>query len=279
MRHYFLRAVIAVAIMPVLLSACSSTGRQAITDLSQSQWVDLSHSYDASTLYWPNNIKGFEHVEEFKGTTPGNYFYSSYSISTPEHGGTHLDAPIHFSEKGLTLDQIPLSSLTGNAIVVDVSAKASRDRDYLIGVDDLIAWEQRNGQIPTRSIILFKTGYGSKYPSRKEYFGTEKTGPEAIPELHFPGISAQASTWLVDHRQPKAVGIDTASIDYGQSTDFQTHRILLGNNIPGFENLANLDALPVTGAYVVALPMKIAGGSGGPLRIVAAVPKATGQRD
>ena len=279
LRHNFLRVVLAVVALPVVLCACSTTARNQMTDLSQAKWVDLSHSYDASTLYWPNNIKGFEHVEEFKGTTPGNYFYSSYSISTPEHGGTHLDAPIHFSEKGLTLDQIPLSSLTGNAIVVDVSAKASRNPDYLIGVSDLIAWEEQNGLIPVRSIILFKTGYGARYPSRKEYFGTEKTGPEAIPELHFPGISAEASTWLVGHRRPKAVGIDTASIDYGQSTDFQTHRILLGNNIPGFENLANLDALPDTGAYVVALTMKIAGGSGGPLRIIAAVPKTTAQED
>ena len=253
------------------LIACSPSKNNQAIDFNKAKWVDLSHSYDQSTLYWPNNVKGFEHTEEFKGQTPGNFFYSSYTISTPEHGGTHLDAPIHFAEKGWTVDQIPLDSLTGYAVVINVSAKTQNNPDYLISPQDLIDWETANGQIPKGSIVLFNTGYAKFYPNRKEYFGTDKKGMEAIPELHFPGISAQASTWLVENRLPKSVGIDTASIDYGQSKDFQTHRILLGNNISGFENLTNLDSLPVTGAYIVALPMKIAGGSGGPLRIVAAI--------
>ena len=253
------------------LNACSPSKNNQDIDFNKAKWVDLSHSYDESTLYWPNNVKGFEHTEEFKGQTPGNFFYSSYTISTPEHGGTHLDAPIHFAEKGWTVDQIPLDSLTGYAVVINVSAKTQNNPDYLISPQDLIDWETANGQIPKGSIVLFNTGYAKFYPNRKEYFGTDKKGMEAIPELHFPGISAQASTWLVENRLPKSVGIDTASIDYGQSKDFQTHRILLGNNISGFENLTNLDSIPVKGAYIVALPMKIAGGSGGPLRIVAAI--------
>lgn len=262
----------AVIATTLALCACSPSTRDKPIDLSKAKWVDLSHSYEQSTLYWPNNAKGFEHIEDFRGNTPSNYFYSSYSISTPEHGGTHLDAPIHFAEKGLTLDQIPLSSLTGNAVVINVIDKAKQNPDYLISVQDITDWEAKNGVIPAGTIILFNTGYAKYYPNRKEYFGTDKKGETAIPELHFPGISAQASTFLAEERKTKAVGIDTASIDYGQSKDFQTHRILLGNNIPGFENLTNLDSLPITGAYIVALPMKIAGGSGGPLRIIAAVP-------
>jgi hypothetical protein len=276
-----MKARISLLALSLLVSACSNFDTKLSTKLDTkqpfnietAQWVDLSHSYDKNTLYWPNNIKGFEHDVEFKGKTDGNYFYSSYSFSSPEHGGTHLDAPIHFAEHGLTLDQIPLTSLTGEAVVIDVRTKAKSNPDYLITVQDILDWEKRNGAVPLRSIVLFNTGYGKLYPSRKEYFGTERTGVEAIPELHFPGISAELSSWLVAQRNPKAVGIDTASIDYGQSKDFQTHRILLGQNIPGFENLTNLDLLPVKGAYVVALPMKIANGSGGPLRIVAAVPK------
>jgi kynurenine formamidase len=268
-----MKALISLLAMSLIVSACSSLDTKPPLNIATAQWVDLSHAYDKNTLYWPNNIKGFEHDVEFKGKTDGNYFYSSYSFSTPEHGGTHLDAPIHFAENGLTLDQIPLTSLTGEAVVIDVRSKTMSNPDYLISVQDILDWEKQNGAVPIRSIVLFNTGYGKLYPSRKEYFGTTKTGIEAIPELHFPGISAQLSTWLVEQRNPRAVGIDTASIDYGQSKDFQTHRILLGQNIPGFENLTNLDLLPAKGAYVVALPMKIANGSGGPLRIVAAVPK------
>jgi kynurenine formamidase len=116
-----------------------------------------------------------------------------------------------------------------------------------------------------------RTGYGKFYPDRAGYFGTTKRGLEAIPELHFPGIGPEAASWLMKNRKVKAMGLDTPSLDYGQSKDFQTHRVLLGENKPGFENLANLDQLPVKGAYIVALPMKIGGGSGGPLRIAAAV--------
>lgn len=235
------------------------------------EWLDLTHSYDRSTLYWPNNIKGFEHITEAEGKTPLGYFYSSYSICTPEHGGTHLDAPIHFAENKLTVDQIPLSSLTGQAIMVDVYSKALANRDYQIKIEDIESWEKDNNKIPDNNIILFRTGYERYYPNREKYFGSPKTGPEAIPELHFPGISPETTEWLIKNRNIKALGLDTPSLDYGQSKEFKTHQILLGNNKPGFENLANLDKLPLTGIYVVALPMKIAKGSGAPLHIIATV--------
>jgi kynurenine formamidase len=233
-------------------------------------WIDLSHSYDKATLYWPNNAKGFEHVAEAEGKTPLGYYYSSYSFCTPEHGGTHLDAPIHFAENKMTVDQIPLSSLAGPAVMIDVSSKALDDRDYQVGVEDILKWEEDQGRIPENSIILFRTGYGSFYPDREKYFGTPKTGRTAIPELHFPGIAPAAAQWLVENRKIKALGLDTPSLDYGQSKDFKTHQILLGHEKPGFENLTNLEKLPATGLYIVALPMKIAKGSGAPLRIIAA---------
>jgi kynurenine formamidase len=257
-----------VALATLLLSACSSIG-PAPWQSTEAEWIDLSHTYDKSTLYWPNNTRGFEHVEEAHGTTPAGFFYSSYSLSTPEHGGTHIDAPIHFAANGLTVDRLPLSSLTGQAVVVDVSAKASANRDYRLSVDDLLAWETAHGRIDPATIVLVRTGYGRHYPDRAHYFGTTRTGAEAIPELHFPGVHPEATRWLVEQRDIKALGIDTASIDYGQSTDFLTHQILMAKNKPGFENLANLDQLPARGVFVVALPMKIGGGSGGPLRIIA----------
>ncbi|MEI6068077.1 MAG: cyclase family protein [Methylococcaceae bacterium] len=241
----------------------------AIVSINDLNWIDLSHSYDSATLYWPNNSHGFEHITEAEGRTPLGYYYSSYRLSTPEHGGTHLDAPIHFAENKLTVDQIPLSSLTGNAVVIDVSKKALVNRDYQISVEDIENWEKENNRIPDNTIILFRTGYGQYYPNREKYFGTPKTGMEAIPELHFPGILPETTQWLIEKRAIKTLGLDTPSLDYGQSKAFKTHQILLGSNRPGFENLANLEQLPLKGIYVVALPMKIAKGSGAPLRIIA----------
>lgn len=258
-----------IMIIAILVAGISCHNKTASFQFPE--WIDLTHSFDSSTLYWPNNLKGFEHSTDSEGLTPLGYYYSSYSLSTPEHGGTHLDAPIHFAAGKLTSDQIPLSSLTGNAVVIDISKQALASRDYLLSTDDLKNWEKKNGKIPDNSIVLVRTGYGAFYPDRLKYFGTSKKGAQAITELHFPGISPEAADWLVKNRNIKAMGLDTPSLDRGQSKDFATHQVLMGANKPGFENLANLDKLPAKGIYVVALPMKIKGGSGGPLRIIASV--------
>jgi len=237
--------------------------------LSAGKWIDLTYSFSDQTLYWPNNPTGFKLDTQINGITPAGFYYSSNTFSAPEHGGTHLDAPVHFAKDHLTLDQVPLSNLTGNAVVIDVSEKALKDPDYLISVNDIEKWENKNGKIPDSSIVLFRTGYGQFYPDAKKYFGTDEKGADAIPKLHFPGIDPAAAEWLTSQRKIKAAGLDTPSIDYGQSKDFKTHQILLRKNIPAFENVANMDQLPITGAYIIALPMKIKNGSGGPLRIIA----------
>lgn len=254
-----------------LLFVTSCYVKETNDDLSDMKWIDLTYSFDSTTLYWPNNVKGFEHHTDAEGVTPLGFYYSSYSICTPEHGGTHLDAPIHFAAKKYTIDEIPLSSLTGNAVVIDVSKNAFTNRDYQISIADIEKWEEENGTIKENTIILFRTGYGQFYPDRAKYFGSPKTGAEAIPELHFPGVAPETTEWLVSKRKIKALGLDTPSMDYGQSKDFKTHQILLGANKPGFENIAHLDQLPAKGIYVMALPMKIGKGSGGPLRIVAGI--------
>lgn len=251
----------------LVLCACNRT-----ISLEDLHWVDLSHGYDSTTLYWPNNKEGFRLQENARGINSNGYFYASNSISSPEHGGTHLDAPIHFSETGLTSDRIPLTNLIGKSVVIDVSEAAGKNRDYQVSPEDIQQWEKTNGLIPANAIVLFHTGYGKHYPDRLKYFGTALKGDEAIPELHFPGIHPSAAQWLVQNRIVNAVGLDTPSLDYGQSGDFKTHRILMEKNIPGFENLVNLETLPATGTFIVALPMKIANGTGGPLRIVAGLP-------
>jgi kynurenine formamidase len=241
-----------------------------VTSSFAQKWVDLTHPFDSTTLYWPNNKLTFTHTKDYKGfVKPMGYFYSSYSIAAPEHGGTHLDAPIHFSEGKQSVDQIPLENLVGEAVVIDVSARALKDRDYLISIQDWENWEAQNGKVPNGSIVLFKTGYSAFYPDRENYFGTAKRGDEAIPELHFPGISPELAQWIVNERSIKSFGIDTPSMDYGQSKDFMVHQILLGENIPGFENVNLSMDLPSKGLYVVAMPMKISQGSGAPLRIMA----------
>ena len=254
----------------LIMAACASKPRQGSSIPDDLRWIDLTYSFDSSTLYWPNNTKPFLHSTDAEGFTQQGYYYSSYSICTPEHGGTHLDAPIHFAAGKYTADQIPLSSLTGSAVVIDVSEKALKNRDYLVSKEDILKWEEANGKISDSTIILIRTGYGQFYPNREKYFGSAKTGTEALTELHFPGIDPAAADWLVRERKIKAVGLDTPSLDFGQSKDFKAHQVLMGNNVPGFENLANLDQLPAKAIYVVALPMKIGKGSGGPLRIIAA---------
>lgn len=242
----------------------------SVFDGSGGNWIDLSHAFGDDTIYWPTDEQGFSHEELFFGVTEGGWFYSGYRYAGAEHGGTHLDAPIHFAEGRQSADQVPLFRLVAPAVVVDVSGKSHPD--YQVSIEDLQAWEADNGLIPDGSILLVNTGWADRYSSRADYLGTDISGPEAVPELHFPGLSPNAAKWLVDNRSIAAFGLDTASVDFGQSTDFRSHVILYSENIPGFENITNLDLLPATGSYVVALPMKIENGSGGPLRIVAFVP-------
>ena len=236
------------------------------------EWIDLSHAFGPSSIYWPTDTAGFQLTELAYGQTDGGFFYASYAFASAEHGGTHLDAPIHFAEGRRTADRIPLSSLITTASVVDVSDAAAANPDYLLSVEDLTAWEDDHGRLADGTALLVRTGWSSRWNDRAAYLGTDLTGPEAVPELHFPGIAPEAAQWLVDNRGVAAVGIDTPSIDHGQSSAFRSHVILYSENIIGFENLANLDRLPATGAGIVALPMKIEGGSGGPLRVVGWVP-------
>ena len=235
--------------------------------------VDLTHSFDEDTIYWPTE-KDFEHEKRFEGITEGGWYYTAFSVHTAEHGGTHMDAPIHFADGTWTADEVPLSSLILPAIVVDVRAEAASDRDFLLTRQHLEAWESRHGRIPKGVAVLMNTGYARFWPDRERYMGTASRGNAAVARLHFPGFSASAARFLAEEREVAAVGLDTPSIDFGQSKDFIVHQILYEKNIIGFENIAAMDELPATGAWLFALPMKIKGGSGGPLRVIALVPES-----
>jgi len=230
--------------------------------------VDLSYAFDPETVYWPT-AEPFLLEKDFEGVTEQGFYYSAYRYSAAEHGGTHLDAPVHFAKGRHSADEIPLEQLLGTAIVIDVTKQCASNPDYRITTNDLLNWEKAHGKIGAETIVLLRTGFGKHYPDRKKYLGTAERGPAAVAQLHFPGLHPDAAHWLVSNRSIKAIGLDTASIDFGQSTKFESHQILFDKNIPAFENVANLDKLPARGFSVIALPMKIKGGSGGPLRIIA----------
>ena len=243
----------------------------AVQGVEPAQVIDLTHSFHAGTIYWPTE-KGFQFQQGDNGLNAKGYYYAANRFTTAEHGGTHLDAPRHFSADGQTADQIPVERLIGEAAVIDVTRQCAGNATYLVSIEDLMGWEEAHGRQLRDVIVLLKTGWADRWNDRTAYLGTERMGPEAVAELRFPGLAPIAARWLARERGVKAVGIDTASIDHGPSTHFETHVTLCTANIPIFENVASLDRVPAEGAWVTALPMKIQGGSGGPLRIIATFP-------
>ncbi len=234
--------------------------------------VDLSHAYGNDTIFWPT-AEGFTLDSVADGITDAGYYYAANTFCTAEHGGTHLDAPVHFAAGRQPVDQIPLDRLIGPALVIDVTSAASANADYQVTTADFEGWERQHGAIAPDSILMLRTGFSQRWPDAARYLGTAERGQTAVAKLHFPGLHPAAARWLVANRPIKAIGIDTASIDYGQSTLFESHRILYDRNIPAFENLTALEQLPPRGAHIIALPMKIKGGSGAPLRAVAILPE------
>jgi kynurenine formamidase len=252
-------------VLAVLLAAPLATpGRAQVIDLSTARLVDLTHAFNERTIYWPTSPTSFELDRLSFGKTEGGWFYAANALSTPEHGGTHLDAPIHFGEGRQASHELPLERLVAPAVVIDATASAARDRDYRLTRDDVLAFEREHGRIPAGTIVLLRTGWSRFWPERRAYLGDDRPGDAS--NLHFPSFGEDAARLLVEERRVAALGADVASID------FIVHRVAAAANVPGFENLTNLDQLPATGAIVVALPMKIEGGSGGPLRAIAMVP-------
>jgi kynurenine formamidase len=256
-------------VVTLLAGGCSRAA--PLPPFPAGELVDLSHTFDEQTIYWPTS-EPFRLQKDADGVTPAGFYYSANSFFTSEHGGTHLDAPVHFAQGRQSADEIPLERLFGPAVVVDVTKQSEANADYQVTVEDLAAAEREHGRIPGDAILLIRTGFSRRWPDAAKYLGTGERGPDAVPKLHFPGLHPDAARWVTANRPVRAIGIDTASIDYGQSTLFESHRVLYEVNLPAFENLTGLDRLPSRGAYVVALPMKIGGGTGAPLRAVAILP-------
>ena len=240
-------------------------------DLGAYELVDLSYPLNSDAIYWPTQPSGFEKKELAFGETDGGFFYSAFSVCTPEHVGTHIDAPLHFAAQGQATDQIPLDRLIAPGVVIDVTEQANTDRNYHLQTRDVLAFEAEHGPIEPGTAVLLRTGWSRYWPDRKAYLGDDTPGDAS--KLAFPSFGADAARLLVDERQVAILGVDTASTDYGKSTDYKVHRIAAASNVSGLENLTSLERLPSTGFVVIALPMKIEGGSGGPVSVVALVHK------
>lgn len=276
-------ALLAVACGPP--DGTGSPGRSAPDDLEAAtraifsgdgvRWVDMTHTLDEENVYWPT-ARPFELETVMADTTEAGYWYAANDFSAAEHGGTHVDAPYHFAADGWAAHEVPVEALRGPAAVVDVRDSARANPDYRVTVSDLRAWEAGHGRLPDGGIVLVDSGWQQRWPDEGRVLGTAERGEDATDDLHFPGLDPDAARWLVESRDVDMVGLDTPSIDPGQSEDFMSHRILYAANVVGLENVARLDRLPASGAYVIVMPMKIRNGSGGPARVVGIVPGGDG---
>jgi kynurenine formamidase len=257
----------------LVVAACTppAADAPAASPATRLRYIDLTHELASDSIFWPTG-ETFRLDTVADGVTEKGYYYASNNYSGNEHGGTHIDAPVHFAKGRWTVDQIPLDRLIGRAVVIDVAAASAANADYQVSVADFAAWESAHSAIEPDTIVLIRTDFARRWPDARAYLGTGERGDAAVAKLHFPGLHPDAAKWLAEERRVKAVGIDTASIDFGQSSLFESHRVLYERNIPAFENLSALDELPARGATVYALPVKIKGGSGGPLRAIAVIP-------
>ncbi len=228
----------------------------------QATWVDLTHPLDENTVFWPGGIP-------FKKTMLADYpqGYRMFKFEMAENVGTHIDAPAHFVEGKPTIDQIPLRQLIGPAVVVDVAEKAGRDPDYQLTKGDLLAWERRNGKIPPGAIVVMRTGWGKRAGDLARYRNMDEQ-----KVMHFPGFSKESAEFLAKEREISGIGIDTLSLDPGNSTEFPVHKVMLGASKFQIENLANLEQLPERGAVIFALPINVRDGTQAEARVVALVP-------
>lgn len=259
--------IFALALISIML--CTATTSAAAL---KEKLIDMTFSFSEESIYWPTD-KPFTPTTVFKGITNGGYWYASNQYAASEHGGTHVDAPIHFSEHGRTIGKIPLQEWIGPAAKIDVTNKSQANRDYQLTVEDILAWEKKHGPIPPGAWVIMQSGIdGRYYPNRKEVLGTEKTGTAAVAELHFPGFSPEAVAFLLAKRSITGIAIDTPSIDPGSSKDFKVHRELCNAQKVALENIANLEKIPESGAMLYVLPMFIKNGTGAPARVFAELP-------
>ena len=255
------------------LTGCGGSGGDGADTLEQLftgelEVIDLTHALSATMSYWPSPMGNpFKH-DTLRAHADGSPAMAAYF--TPEHHGTHLDAPVHSAEGQLSVDRLTPDDLFGPAVVIDISTQSQSDMDYRVTVADVEAWELEHGPIPSGAIVLLYTGWADKYADPVAYANLDDQG-----RLRFPGFSVEVAELLVNERDIRGIGIDNLSIDYGLSRDYAVHGIVNGAGKFQLENVANLGRVPAVGAYLIVAPIKIEGGSGGQVRIFAVLPSSS----
>ncbi len=222
--------------------------------------LDLSYAINDKLVPWPGDKRWFE-AQVNASVEKDGYFTRSFWML--EHYGTHLDAPIHFPPGKVTVDQIPTKQLFGPAVVLEVRAEAAKDADYQLPAARLEEWEKKYGRVPAGAVVLLRTGWAARWPDAQRYRNQDAQG-----RMHFPGFSVAAVKLLIE-RKVSGLGCDTLSVDYGASADFAVHHLALGAGLYHLENLADLSEVPEAGAFLIVAPIKLDGGSGGPVRVFA----------
>ncbi|XP_046542680.1 isatin hydrolase-like [Haliotis rubra] len=234
--------------------------------LAEDEIIDLTHTFGKRTIYWPGNPP-FNFSNVFRSPF-GVASVEANAFETAEHSGTHMDAPRHFCPEGKRMHELVMDRLSGPGVVIDVRKQSEDNLDFQVTEQTFRDWEEEHGTIPDGAIVLFNFGWDKFWPNRKQVFNTEDVMNPST--FHYPGLSPNGTKWLTSNRKVHAVGGDTPSPDYGQSSLFETHVILLcDNGIVILENVANLNSMPATGTKVYIGALKLENGSGTPVRLFA----------
>jgi len=252
----------ALPILALALASCRSAGSGGEGPLGARRVLDLTYSLNERGPYWPGGGYFPFTTEPLASIETHGVFSQSYR--TPEHLGTHVDAPAHFEKGEWTIDRIPVERFFGPGVVIDMTERARADADATLGIDDVLAFEAAHGRVPEGAIVFLRTGWGRRWDDVAAYRNADASGA-----MHFPGYSAAAADFLARQRKVAALGIDTLSVDPGPSRDYGAHHAGNRQNVYFIENVARLEELPATGFGVIVAPIKIEGGSGGQARVFA----------
>jgi len=254
-----IRSAVLASAVALAGAACARADAPVPGAVPPGRVVDLGHALSESDPTWDGKPAFSRQIV----ATIARDGYFGETFSTEEHFNTHVDAPAHFDANGLTVDRLAPGRLVHVGVCVNMTAEVARDEDYRLTRADLERFEQAHGRIPAESIVLVATGWDARWPDPARYMN-ERNGKK-----HFPGLTADAATFLAKDRRVGAIGIDTPSIDYGPSEQFEAHHASMAEGVYHVENATGLTALPPTGFTVIVAPIKIAGGSGGPARVFA----------
>ena len=250
----------ALALTPRGVLAQSATPMATPTVSGFSSIVDLTHTLTQEFPVYPGGVQAEITVDK---TIAENGFYTNL-LNLQEHTGTHMDAPAHFAEGGATADMIPVEQFVAPMAVIDISAKTESDPDSQVTVDDILAWEDANGELPAGAFVAMYSGWESRLSDPASFINLDGDDVQ-----HYPGFDPAAAAFLIEEREIVGIGVDTLSLDYGASQDFGTHITILTAGRYGLEAMANLGTLPASGATIIVGGPKHEAASGGPTRAFA----------